>query len=135
MTIYPILDPKPQVSISYATTYLTVVSVAETGVEQRRKKWNKPRFGFRLVYRTLLKHQAYIIWKFFNDRFGQYESFYMPSFREDSIITEVITANHFRCSPKFIPISATEGDRGNILCLYRPGKFRFLYGSLKQEET
>ena len=56
--------------------YRTLVTPYESGKEQRRSKWTKPRHRFKWGANARNEDQADYIYNFFNKRQGMYDSFY-----------------------------------------------------------
>jgi len=114
MEIYP-RYPHPQVALMKRASYLTLISVSETGKEWRRRKLERVRMGWEVRYETLLRHQIEILWNFYNQRFGAFEAFYFTSFADDSKITSIVGVTNKIRVTRFRPISTVENDAGNIL--------------------
>jgi len=64
------------------TMFKTLITAFETGKEQRRKKWAFPRREFGLNYKRVVRGSFKDIWKFYHERSGAYEAFWLidPSF-------------------------------------------------------
>ncbi len=83
MTIetYP-STPVPSYTYTMDHQFRTVVSDFESGAEQRRLMWRFPKRTFLLLYKAVAMTDAerYVLYKFFQQRSGSYESFYFFDF-------------------------------------------------------
>ena len=74
----PFYPDEPMVSQDFSEdlVYQTVVSSTETGREQRRGKWTRPKRTFKLAYGPITPEQMDVIWEFFQTVRGRLGIFY-----------------------------------------------------------
>ena len=72
--IYP-QTPVPSTPFEVEQRWRTLISQTDTGKEYRRRKWIRPRRRIKLRYRNYPKSELDLIWQFYTERKGAYESF------------------------------------------------------------
>ena len=73
----------PQQIYTYKAEYKTTISKFESGAEQRRKKWSRPKYKFELVFTGLNYATVDAIRLFFNETcYGAYTPFYFPNYAQ-----------------------------------------------------
>jgi len=68
-------SPVPSYEQVVKQKYRTLISIFDSGNEQRRAKWTSNRYDITLQYNALTSTQADTIWDFFKSRQGSYEAF------------------------------------------------------------
>jgi hypothetical protein len=68
--------PKPQLPYNLETEWRTIVSAFDSGNEQRRQKWDFPKYNVSLNYNALEATSVNTLWDFYQDRKGSYEAFH-----------------------------------------------------------
>jgi len=73
----------PQQIYTYKVEHKTTISKFESGAEQRRKKWSRPKYRFELIFNALNYDTVDAIRLFFNDTcYGSYTPFYFPNYAQ-----------------------------------------------------
>jgi len=75
MATYP-SSPTPNYPVEIEPEWTTLVSVVDTGGEQRKQKSLFPRYNVKLTYSTLTNTQLQTLWEFYQARKGAFEAFY-----------------------------------------------------------
>jgi hypothetical protein len=75
-------------------TFNTQVTSLGVETEQRRAKWSKPKYSATLSFQQYLSARgvAAEIWDFFIARRGQYDWFWLPSYKHDTFLTQDYTS-------------------------------------------
>lgn len=109
-----------------STSFPVLVSTSVSGYEQRKLKSVRSRRIWTYVFKKLVESDAFEeeIMDFYEARYGTYESFYLPSFMQETTLSGSYTAGQTTInvvsSTKFTDV---QGDRGNYLCLENLGEF------------
>jgi len=75
MAVFP-TDPVPSYEQVVKQKFRTVISLFDSGNEQRRAKWTAPRYDISLQFNALTLTEANTLWNFYSARQGSYEAFY-----------------------------------------------------------
>jgi len=76
MAVLPSTNPYPAYENILQQRFRTIISMHDQGNEQRRAKWDFPRYDITLTYNALDSSQVQILWNFYQARQGAYESFF-----------------------------------------------------------
>lgn len=74
MAAYP-ETPQPTWVHVLTQEYRTLITEFDSGAEQRRAKWLRPKYHLQLTYSALLSSEADALWNFYSARSGALESF------------------------------------------------------------
>lgn len=85
MAVLPSTAPYPAYENVIAQRFKTIISVHDEGNEQRRAKWDFPRYDITLNYSGLDSSQMQILWNFYTARKGAYEAFYYYAGKAEGI--------------------------------------------------
>jgi hypothetical protein len=104
-------------NIETGIQHKTLVSPFESGKEQRRSKWAKPKYTASLTFMQYLSQRGVIseIWDFVVSMAGQYDYFWLPSFKHDTFMIGDYTGGTTIYVDKNDRFSAVSGAHGNYI--------------------
>ncbi len=82
MSEYP-TSPAPSYPVDIDAKWNTLISKFDSGTEQRRQKQIQPLFDVTLTYKLLEQDEMQLLWDFYQERRGSWESFYFYSLESD----------------------------------------------------
>jgi len=103
--------------INSGITHRTLVTTFESGKEQRRAKWARPKYTANLKFQRYLSSRGVIgdIWNFVKNMQGKYDYFWLPSFKHDTKLTQNYSGGTTLYAEKKDRFSATAGAHGNYI--------------------
>jgi hypothetical protein len=66
----------PDYPVTVESVHRTLVTGFDSGREQRRKKWAFPKRRLKLPFKNITGSEMDLLWEFYSERYGDYESFY-----------------------------------------------------------
>jgi len=102
-------------AITSGITHKTLVTTFESGKEQRRTKWAKPKYAANLTFLRYLQQRGVIgdIWAFVEARQGKYDYFWLPSFKHDTFLMADYTGGttvYVERTDRFSAVSEAHGN-------------------------
>ena len=103
--------------VELSDQWRTLISEFETGVEQRRSKWTKPRatVRFRFDRGTLTPDDITDIWRFYQKQQGSFRTFDLPIYGRITTITSEYTGGFALGLSDTIDMTSDSGSRWNAL--------------------
>jgi len=108
------------------TSFPVLISTSIGGYEQRKLKSERSRRIWTYTFKKRVESDAFEeeIMDFYEARKGVYGSFYLPSFMQETKLSDDYTAGQTTISVNSsIKFTDTKGERGNYLCIEKSGEF------------
>jgi len=98
----------------------TIISEGDSGVEQRRQRWSRPRHRYAITLDPINREDVNKAFEFFKEMQGSYDSFYFEDFNDDAVTDSVGIGTG--TTQRYLYTLSSPPVKSKTVNVYTPGK-------------